>query len=248
MTVVVTGAGNGLGRSLALACRARGDAVLAVDCDDEALTCLEGVTSVDVDLLAVGAVDHIRNALTEPCSEIHHVAGISGTGRFEEIPPDHHERVLTLNFEVPMQITCALLAAGAFAPTARHVFIASLSRFTSYPGATSYAASKDGIASFARSLDAALPERMSAHCVFPGPLRTAHAARYSPDNSAAKVRRRQDPDDAAAAILRQLARGRTRIFPNAAARGFAAAGVLAPGLVGGALRRSLFENFSAPQL
>ena len=248
MTVVVTGAGNGLGSSLARACRARGDDVLAIDNDGRGLARLDGVTRVEIDLLAGDAVDRLCDALDEPCSEIHHVAGISGTGRFEEIPADHHERVIRLNCEVPMQITCALLAAEACTTTARHVFVGSLSTFTGYPGATSYAASKDAIASFARALDAALPAQMSAHWGLPGPLLTAHAARYAPDISAAAVRRRQDPDDAAEAILRQLARGRKRIFPGAAARGFAVAGTLTPTLTGRAMRRSLFDKLTAPQL
>ena len=248
MTVVVTGAANGLGRALAEACRDLGEMVIAVDRDADTLERIDGVRALVLDLLDPSAVGDLVTAVDGNCSAIYHSAGISGTGRFEDIPAEHHARILALNLEAPIQITCALLAAGACTGDARHVFIASASTYTGYPGATSYAASKDGLASFARSLDASLPDDMSAHCVFPGPLRTEHAKRYAPDNSDAVVKRRQDPAAAAASILRQVGRGRHRIFPTVTARGLAVVGTVLPGPTGRAVRASLYEKLETPRL
>ncbi|MEM1303128.1 MAG: SDR family NAD(P)-dependent oxidoreductase, partial [Pseudomonadota bacterium] len=190
----------------------------------------------------------LLTALSAPVSCIIHCAGISGTGRFQDIPADHHARILAVNLTAPLQITAALLAANACAATARHVFVGSLSTFTGYPGATSYAASKDGLASFARSLNKSLPRGMSAHCAFPGPMRTDHAARYAPDNSAETVARRQTPEDAADLILRGVARRQRIILPGAKAKGFALAARLAPRMVEGALVKSLFSGLRTPRL
>jgi len=92
--------------------------------------------------------------------------------------------VLAVNLTAPLHLTGALLQAGKIAPGGSLVFVSSLSRLLSYPGAAVYAASKDGLASYARSLAVALaPQKMHVLTVYPGPTRTAHARRYSPDNS-----------------------------------------------------------------
>ena len=248
MTTVITGAANGLGLALTQACQARGDTVLAVDHDAAALAELEGVKTLTLDLTAPNAASELLKAVPDKVTTIIHSAGISGTGRFEDIPAEHHQRIMALNFEAPVQITCALLASDACAPKAKHVFIGSLSTFTGYPGATSYAASKDGLASFARSLNKSLPRGSSAHCVFPGPMRTEHAAKYAPDNSAETVARRQSTDDAANLILRAVARGSRTILPGRSAKAFAVAASLVPGLVETALIKSLFAKMDGIRL
>lgn len=245
MTCVVTGAAHGLGRALALRLKDDGESLLAIDRDAGALDAL-GVPYLAIDLLEPCAADRIATAA--PITRIIHSAGISATGAFESIPAAHHACVIDLNFTVPMALTCRLLELGAFAPDAQHVFIGSVSTYTGYPGAVSYAASKDGLASFAASLSKALPKGQSASCVFPGPMATDHAARYAPSNDAKTVAARQDPAEAAEQILRNLARGKRRILPGGKAKAFAFLGRVAPRLTGRMLRRSLYEKLTEPRV
>jgi len=248
MTVVITGAAHGLGKALVEACVDRGEDVTAVDHDEQALALLDCALTCAIDLTEPSAPQTLIKSLPGPVTMIIHCAGISGTGRFEDIPAEHHKRILALNLMAPMRITSALLTAGHCAPKCRHVFVGSLSSYTGYPGATSYAASKDGLASFAASLGKSLPRGMTAHCVFPGPLRTDHAAKYAPENSAETVARRQSPDKAAALILRALDRRQRKILPGAKAKGFALAARLAPRFVERALVKSLFSGLTTPRL
>ncbi|MEL6915512.1 MAG: SDR family NAD(P)-dependent oxidoreductase [Pseudomonadota bacterium] len=245
MRTVITGGANGLGRALALAAQAAGHEVVAVDHAEAALSELP-VAGLALDL--TGADAPARIAALGPIDLIIHSAGISGTGPFEAIPPEHHARILDLNFRAPLAITAHLLAEGALAQGSTHAFVASLSRFTGYPGAVSYAASKDGLASFARSLDKALPRGQRAAVIYPGPLATEHAARYAPDNSARTVAARLDPARAAEIILKGLAQGRRTIIPGGKAKLMAAAGVLAPGPVGRLLRKGLYEKLPEAKL
>ena len=245
MTLVITGAAHGLGRALAVEARANGNEVLAVDFDGEALAELNS-PSLTLDLTAEDTAAQIAHAA--PISGIIHCAGISGTGKFEDIPKSHHQKILNLNFEAPLKITCALLAAGAMDTKAVHAFVGSLSTFTGYPGAVSYAASKDGLASFARSLDKALPGGQRAACIFPGPMATEHAARYAPENSAKTVAARLDPNQAAKLILRDLDRGKRTIIPGAKARTLATLGRIAPGVMGRLLRHGLYEKMDQTRL
>ena len=67
-----------------------------------------------------------------------------------------------------MLLTAALLKADRIAKGASIVFISSLAHYTSYPGAATYAATKSGLASYARSLSIALaPQNIHVTTVFP---------------------------------------------------------------------------------
>ena len=80
-------------------------------------------------------------------------------------------------------VICATLAArGALARGGHVVFISSLSHMTGYPGAASYAATKDAIAIYAKSIRRPFKRQLGVHvaCAFPGPLRTGQAERHAP--------------------------------------------------------------------
>jgi short-subunit dehydrogenase len=109
-----------------------------------------------------------------------------------------------------------------------------------YPGAAGYAASKDGLAAYARSLSVALAgQHIHVLTVFPGPTRTAHARRYSPDNR--REQRRMPPEQLAAQIMQAIARRQSRLIPGASNRFFALLGSYLPGLVDGIMRKTLLE-------
>lgn len=135
----------------------------------------------------------------------------------------------------------ARLAAGKLAPGGSLVFISSLSRLLSYPGAAVYAASKHGLASYARSLGVALaPQDIHVLTVYPGPTRTAHARRYSPDNS--REARRMAPDVVAAAVVRAVQRRRRVLVPGTGNQVFAGVGRWWPQIGQWAMRKTIWEK------
>lgn len=108
-------------------------------------------------------------------------AGINATGKFEALDPRVHIDVLRVNAEGPMVIAAGLLEAGACRTGGAMVFVSSLSHFTGYPGAASYAASKDALAIYAKSMRKyAASKGVTLTVAFPGPLKTDHAERHSP--------------------------------------------------------------------
>jgi short-subunit dehydrogenase len=98
-----------------------------------------------------------RLATLSPADVFVHSAGISAVGPFAESAIARQHAVLDVNLRAPLQLTAGMLRERLLAPGATLVFIASLSVFTSYPGAPVYAASKDGLA------------RMRAACGWPWP-------------------------------------------------------------------------------
>lgn len=246
---LITGFGEGIGRSLALAAAQQGYAILGVDVDRaKGEACAEEIrraggeaTPLCADLSQPDQVADLLARLQDHPSVdlLIHNAGISAVGRFEGIPLVQQEAVLRLNLVAPLLLTQGLLARGQIAPGSALVWLSSLSHYTGYPGAAVYAASKDGLASMGRSLRVALAgQGIHSLVVFPGPTRTAHARRYSPDNR--REHRRMLPETLAAHIMDGVARRRWVVIPGPANKLVALAGRLLPGAMTGIMRRALY--------
>jgi short-subunit dehydrogenase len=248
---VITGAADGIGRALALAFSDAGYVITGVDLDRERAmrTQAELINAggkarfIIGDLGDAGQVERIADQLAgrPPVDVLIHNAGISAVGAFARLPLDPQMKVLDVNFRAPLLLTRALLAAGRLKAGGSLVFISSLSHFASYPGAAVYAASKSGLASYASSLAVALaPRNMNVLTVYPGPTRTEHARRYSPDN--AKEERRMSPEVLAARIVNAVRARRHQLVPGLSNRLFGVAGRLVPGAAEAAMRRMIFEK------
>ena len=140
-------------------------------------------------------------------------------------------------------LTAELLRAERIEPGGTLVFVSSLSRFVAYPGAASYAASKDGLASYARSLSVSLaPKNVNVLTVYPGPTRTEHARRHSPPGSSEA--KRMPPAELAARIRRAVEARKRVLIPGAANRVFAALGHVAPGITERALKKAILDKLA----
>lgn len=248
---VVTGGADGIGRAVAERFARAGYAVTILDRDAEraaevcrAIADQGGVaTFIGVNLAQPKSVgEALRQLAALPPADIFvHSAGISAVGRFASADLDRQQAVLDVNLQAPLQLTAGALRAGLVAPGGTLVYLASLSVFTGYPGAAVYAASKDGLAAYARSLRAALAGRgVQVLTVYPGPTRTAHARRYSPDNR--REGRRMPPERLAQLIFEAVERRSAALIPGFANRLIAAVGRLNPALTEELMRRTILDK------
>ena len=246
--VVITGAADGIGRALAFRYAKAGYAVTGIDVDAKRAATTErelrdlgaSVRFIVVDLTAdLSWLDTL-----EPVDVFIHNAGISHTGHFIHSDVDKQAAVIALNLLAPLQICAALLHKNKLNSAASLVFMSSLSKFVSYPSASVYAATKDGLAHYARCLRVALWPQQHVMNVYPGPVRTAHARRYSPDNS--REDKRMAPAELADRIFEAQQGGVTELLPGGAAKGFATFGRVAPRLAEVAMKRTLLDNFPLP--
>jgi cyclic-di-GMP-binding biofilm dispersal mediator protein len=241
MRVLLTGAASGLGAELMRACVARGDQVCALDRaprpDGVRVDWVQADLAAVTDWVGLGA----ELAAKGPFDLVILNAGISATGPFETIALDRHSAVSRVNLHAPVQTTAQLVQLGALAQGGRLVFVASLSCFTGYPGAASYAASKDGLTSFAASIRKPLwrEHRIAVQLVCPGPMDTPHATEHAPDGADAS--RRMSPAKVAWAILTAPAR-REVILPGVGAKLAAKAGRIAPQAMTRIMGRVLFTK------
>lgn len=213
---LITGAGSGIGQSLCRLLRSNGVRVCAIDllfeqplneADDDVEVGINVLTDVDAPEL----VERLTEVSSAPYDLVIHSAGISAVGAFDHVDAAAMDALLRTNFLAPMRITRDLSSSGKVTADATHVFLASLSCFTGYPGAAAYAASKEGLWAFARCLGESVRHTGgNVVTVFPGPTDTPHAMKYSPDNS--RRHRRACPDALAGIIWRAACNDHRVVF------------------------------------
>lgn len=239
---LVTGGSAGLGAAAVNWLQARGYEVVVLDRDSPAAS-KSPLKHISCDLASRTELDAALPELiaSGPYGLIFLNAGINATGRFESIEAQAHFDVIRINAEAPMVIFARLLEAGAMSRGGAAVFVSSLSHFTGYPGAASYAASKDALAIYAKSMRPHAKSRgVSLTAAFPGPLRTGHAERHAPEGAVA--RKRMDPAEAAKLILTDAIAGRKTSIPGSANRAFALFGRIGPKPVTALVRRLIYSR------
>ena len=253
----ITGAADGIGKALAFRFAAADYAIIGVDRDEERADAVQRALAgsgahaafLVGDLSSAAECDRLAAALAggPPLDVLVHNAGISAVGPFVDSDLAAQQAVLSVNLEAPLVLTAAMLQQAHLSAHSAIIFLSSLSHFVSYPGAAVYAASKDGLAAYARSLSVALaPAGIHVLSVFPGPTRTAHARRYSPDNR--HEARRMAPDLLAGQIFNAMRVRRKRLIPGWGARLAAIGGQIAPWLFEALMRRTLFDKIrGSPQ-
>jgi short-subunit dehydrogenase len=245
----ITGAADGIGKALARRFAQAGYAVIGIDVD------AERAAAAAAELHALGAeatfiiadlsddaglalvVDGLRGR--PPLDALIHNAGINAVGRFEGLDLAAQERVVALNLRAPLQLTAALRRYELLSEQASLIFLSSLSHYVSYPGAAVYAATKDGLAHYGRSLQISQP-RGHTLVVFPGPTRTAHARRYSPDNS--REATRMPPEKLAELIFQAARKRQARLVPGLGNRLIAFGGYLAPRLLEWSMEKAILAK------
>jgi len=245
---VVTGGANGIGRAVVEWYVRDGWLVTIIDREAPQINraAQAATTFIQADLAHSEGIDRaLRHLAALPAANVVvQSAGINAVGAFAASAIDEQLTVLDVNLRAPLHLTAGLLRFALLAPRATLVFIASLSVYTGYPGAAVYAASKDGLSSYARSLRVALAQRhMNVITVYPGPTRTAHARRYSPDNR--RESRRMAPERVAACIAAAVEQRRARVIPGVTNQAVALIGSVAPTLTMYAMRKTIFERLEA---
>jgi len=247
----VTGAASGIGKALIQTYAEQGYKLVAIDRAAEALENLKSELG-DAELLCIAAdlqnqedlekiSQTLQNTYPQGIDLFIHSAGINATGRFSNVPIEKQVQVVDINLLAPMQLTSKMLREKVMRTGGSLVYISSLSRYVGYPSATGYAASKEGIASYARCLRLALaPENINVLTVYPGPTRTPHAREHSPDNS--REHKRMAPEVLAKYIMKAVDKRQSVLIPGIANKVFSGIGIALPSLTEGLMRRSLLKD------
>jgi NAD(P)-dependent dehydrogenase (short-subunit alcohol dehydrogenase family) len=174
-SVLVTGAGGGLGRALVDIFTARGAQVIACDQSDDAMASLHAASKYVFDLLDRPAATAAVRAIIDRSGMPDVIVNNAGWTRAEtmaELSLDRIEKEVDLNLTAVMAFTNAILEA--MRPDARgvFVFISSVNALSHF-GNPAYAAAKSGINAYARALAVEHGRRgIRSNVVCPGSIRT----------------------------------------------------------------------------
>ncbi|MEM8862674.1 MAG: SDR family NAD(P)-dependent oxidoreductase, partial [Chloroflexota bacterium] len=247
--IVVTGGADGIGGAIVQKYAERGENVTILDIDrsrSEAITQKSGerVSFLLVDMSEIESLQAAVDVLGQhrKVTTLVNNAGISAAGRFEDLDLDDMLKVIDINLTGAIVLTNLLLKKNLLDEGYTAVFVSSLSKYVGYPGAAVYSASKDGLASYASSLQVAGVLRGQSLTVFPGPTRTAHARRYSPDNS--REDKRMLPEAVADEVYAAVRSGKRLLFPGGSAKMFAFFGRMAPRLAERAMKGTIYDKLA----
>jgi short-subunit dehydrogenase len=181
---VVTGAGNGIGREVALALLGKGGRVAALDLREEGLAetaslaaAGERLTTHAVDISDRKAVGKLPAAVTKAHGAIDGVVNVAGIiHRFKpisELTFDEIERVMDVNFWGTVNTVKTFLPTLLERPAASVVNVSSMGALVPFPGQSAYGASKAAVKLFTEGLYAELRgTNVAVTVVFPGAVGT----------------------------------------------------------------------------
>lgn len=238
---VVTGAGSGIGRALAVTLAARGARLALSDVDTVGLAETvqrakdlgAEVHSTHLDVTQREAVFEYADAVLErfgTVNQVYNNAGIAYHGEFERTEFKNIERIMDVDFWGVVNVSKAFLPHLIASGDGHLINVSSLFGLLSMPGQTAYNAAKFAVRGFTESLRqemliAGRPVRVT--CVHPGGIKTAIARNATVpdgDDQASFAQffdsklARTTPEDAAKTIVDGVRRNRARVLIGADAK------------------------------
>lgn len=189
---VITGAGSGIGRGIALAASRRGCHLALADINEAGLAGTAGlvrgvkVTTIPLDVTDRAATAALpRQVLAEHgrVDLLVNNAGVALGGTFEQVADEDFDWLMEVNFQAVVRLTRAFLPYLRQSDAARIVNISSLFGLIAPPGQAAYCASKFAVRGFSESLRKELEAEGSTvgiTVVHPGGVNTAIAANARP--------------------------------------------------------------------
>ncbi|WP_425391486.1 SDR family NAD(P)-dependent oxidoreductase [Ekhidna sp.] len=227
--VVITGAGSGIGRALALGFEKQGARLALNDYNDEGLAETlsmlqrndqDRVYSQVFDVSDEHAMFDFAETIKNQWSNAHVIinnAGISGfTEPFYSTPTSAYKKVMDINFYGVVYGTKAFLPQLVANNEGAVVNISSVFGLIGYPGATDYCASKFAVRGLTEALSVEFHQSpISIHAVHPGGIKTNitdSALNDDPDRDFDDAFLTTPPEKLAKRIIRGIQRGEPRII------------------------------------
>jgi len=184
--VVITGAGSGIGRAIAVNLAHEGTDVVLVDIDEDGLAATRALadsanaTTIAADVSDETAVQAVFAQVSKRSSinGLVNAAGIVLPGGTTTTSRRDWDATLSVNLTAPW--LCTKYAVPAFGPEGGSiVHIGSTASLVGFPGLAAYAASKGGLAMLTRAMALDLaPHRIRVNCVAPGHINTPLGDRF----------------------------------------------------------------------
>ncbi|HEX8291019.1 MAG TPA: SDR family NAD(P)-dependent oxidoreductase [Pyrinomonadaceae bacterium] len=248
-TAVITGAGGGIGRAIALSLARRGCHLALADIDEAGLAgTADLIRDVRLSLHPLDVADRAAVAdLPERVAAEHpgvdllfNNAGVALGGTFEQVSEEDFEWLFEINFWGVVRMTRAFLPALRASGDARVVNLSSVYGLVAPPGQAAYSASKFAVRGFSEALRHELEGTgVGVTVVHPGGVATSisEKARVPAGVSPEEVERRREkfrkllrlpPEVAGETIVRGVERRKSRVLVGSDARAVSAIARIMP--------------------
>ncbi len=232
-TVVVTGAGSGIGQALTLLLLERGSSVFGVDLDQSALDATQHLAQRwgdqlvlhQADITDSAAVESMPAAVSASLGAPDILINNAGVGQpvmtVLDLDDATARRVMEINFFGTLNMTRAFLPHLLERPSAAIANVASMVAFIAPPTNSVYSASKAAVRMMTESLSAELKgTNVSVSVVVPGVIKTNIAENSGIDVSPSDLGIREMPaNDAAEVIISGIEKEKFRILVGRDAMG-----------------------------
>lgn len=229
-TIIVTGAGAGMGRAISLELLKRGAQVAGIDINEEALKETKKLAVEFGDNFSTYRVnitdEEAVYALPDKIRANHgHIDGIINNAGIiqpfvdvNDLEMDTIRRVMDINFYGTLYLVKALLPEFLSRPKAHIVNVSSMGGFLPVPGQSIYGASKAAVKLMTEGLHSELKDsNVKVSVVFPGAIKTditknSGAERKSSGNQDEKAQKITTPTEAATIIVDGMEADKYRIL------------------------------------
>jgi short-subunit dehydrogenase len=226
--IILTGAGNGIGRATAAALAARGFALGLIDRDadrlnavhEHAIACGSAVSAQIADVVDAESLKNAVASIEAKIGETDVLVACAGVGSLTQVP-DLDTKALRTMLEVNVLGVAHSIEAvlpGMIARKRGHIVgVSSVAGFRGMPWMASYSASKAAVWAYLEALRPALKRRgVRITTVFPGFVRTGMTLEIPYARPMAML----EPEQAAAHLIKAIEkRPRDYVFPRSAALG-----------------------------
>ena len=181
---LITGAGRGIGKTIALKLAVSGADTILVDMSpemDDVRKEIEGMNrkclTFQVDVTDLEAIYAIVNNIIEELGEIHILvnnAGITQDNLFMRMKPEQWSKVIDVNLNGVFNVTKAVIRSMVKQRYGKIINISSVVGFSGNPGQVNYSSTKSALVGFTKSLAREVGTRgVTVNAVAPGFIDTA---------------------------------------------------------------------------
>ena len=181
---LITGAGRGIGKTIALKLAVSGSDIILVDMSpemDDVCKEIEGMNrkclTFQVDVTDLEAIYAMVNNIIEELGEIHILvnnAGITQDNLFMRMKPEQWSKVIDVNLNGVFNVTKAVIRSMVKQRYGKIINISSVVGFSGNPGQVNYSSTKSALVGFTKSLAREVGTRgVTVNAVAPGFIDTA---------------------------------------------------------------------------
>ena len=183
-TALITGAGRGIGKTIAVKLAESGLDIAIADMNpvsDEVLREIEEYgtkcLAFQLDVTDVESVDSVVKKIIDETGGIHILvnnAGITQDNLFMRMKPEQWSQVIDVNLNGVFYVTKAVIRTMVKQHSGRIINISSVVGFSGNPGQVNYSSTKSGLIGFTKSLSREVGTRgITVNAVAPGFINTA---------------------------------------------------------------------------